>query len=65
MDKPCPAWVYETLHNRDGADGKIVYEHLMAQHEEQPVTRRLSDCQGEWAGPLTSPPVLEERESNP
>jgi hypothetical protein len=51
--------------NRDGAQGKIVYAHLMAQHEKQPVTGRVSDCQGEWAGPITPPAVFEERESNP
>jgi hypothetical protein len=65
LDKPMPAWVYEVLHNRVGEQGKIVYVQLMAQHEEQPVTKRVSDCQGEWAGPITPPAVFEERESNP
>ena len=65
MDKPCPAWVYEVLHNRDGAKGKIIYAQLMAQHESQPIGKRLDDCKAEWAGPITPPAVYEERESNP
>jgi hypothetical protein len=55
MDKPLPAWVYEVQHHRDGLDGRIAYAHLMAQHEQRPVTKRVSDCTGEWAGPMTEP----------
>jgi hypothetical protein len=57
-----PAWVYDVLHNRDGAQGKIMYAHLMAQHEERPIGRRLDDCKGEWAGQINPPPVFEERD---
>ena len=62
MQKPFPAWVY---HNRAGAQGKIVYAQLIAQHEPHPIGKRLDECKGEWAGPIHSPPVFEERESNP
>jgi hypothetical protein len=65
MDKPCPVWVYEVLHNRAGAQGKIIYAQMMAQHEPQPIGKRLDECKGEWAGPISPPAVFEERESNP
>jgi hypothetical protein len=55
MGKPCPAWVYVVRHDRGGG-GQIVYVHLMPPHDREPVTKRVSDCNGEWAGPMEVPP---------
>jgi hypothetical protein len=57
MDKPLPVWVYEVQHHRDGVDGRIAYAHLMPPHEQTPVTKRVSDCTGEWAGPMEMPNI--------
>ena len=56
LDKAMPAWVYQT--------GHIFYVKLCGVHEEF-EEKRLNDLKGEWAGPISPPPVFEERESNP
>ena len=44
LDKPMPAWVYQT--------GQILYVKLCGAHEAFEDTR-LTDLKGEWAGPIT------------
>jgi hypothetical protein len=56
LDKPMPAWVYQT--------GDIVYVKLCGAYEDC-AEKRLDELKGEWAGPISPPPVFEERESNP
>ena len=56
LDKPMPAWVYQS--------GQILYVKLCGAHEDV-EDRGLNELNGEWAGPITPPPVFEERESNP
>ena len=56
LDKPMPAWVYQS--------GQTFYVKLCGAHEDF-KERRVSDLEGEWAGPITPPAVFEERESNP
>jgi hypothetical protein len=50
MNKPLPVWVYDVLQPRHGADAKIFYAHLMPPHDKGPLTERVEECKGEWAG---------------
>jgi hypothetical protein len=56
LDRPMPVWVYQS--------GEVFYVQFCGAHEDFD-DKRLDDLKGEWAGPITPPPVFEERESNP
>ena len=46
MDKPCPAWVFDSH--------QLIYVSLMAVHSE-PVVKNVNDSSGEWSGPMEVP----------
>lgn len=56
LDKPMPAWVYQS--------GESFCVKLCGAYEDC-NEKRLDELKGEWAGPISPPPVFEERESSP
>lgn len=50
LDKPMPAWIFDT-------GGNMVYATLCAVHQYKDFrhTRNLQACKGEWWGPVEMP----------